>query len=67
MPTSEWVTLSAALLSAILAILARVDPDGVLANGGMQNDVMTAFVAACALFVAMFSTFKNKNQSKDQE
>lgn len=62
---SDLIPLGAALLAAILAVLSRIDPDHVLSDPGMQDDVMAVFLAATALFSAIWMIRQKNQESGD--
>lgn len=51
--TAQLSALGAALIAAILDVVARIDPDGVLSNRGMQDGVVAIFTASVPFFVAL--------------
>lgn len=63
MSTPQVVTLVTAFVSALLAILAGIDPGGVLARPEMQQAVIAVFAAAVPLGLYLWAYFHHQ-QSK---
>lgn len=51
--TAEWVTAISAFVSAILAIVAGIDPASVLSKPTLDTAITTAFAAAVPILLAV--------------
>lgn len=55
MTTAEWVTAISALVSAVFAIIAAIDPGSILSHPDLQTAVTAAFTAAVPILVAVWA------------
>lgn len=55
MTAAQWAAAASTLLSAVLSVLALVDPGSVLSKPTMQEALATVFAAAVPILLGVFA------------